>query len=160
MLPKPFRPQALDDQREFLVRDEVGGLVWHRVFHRPLYADTDRSGLVYHANYLRYFELGRASVMRDFGYAYKAVEDSGFVYPIVDLGVRYFKPLFYDDPMWIHTRPSKIERVRVSFEYVITHAETGHTVCRGFTMHCALNSKRIPVAVDAKTVSLWRDFPQ
>jgi acyl-CoA thioester hydrolase len=61
--------------------------------------------------------------------------------------------------MWIHTRPGELERVRLRFDYIITHAETGADVCRGFTQHCALNAKGIPVAVDPKTVHLWKTFP-
>ena len=53
---------------------------------RTLYADTDRSTVVYHANYLRYFEFGRASLMRDAAYPYREIEESGYVYPIIDLG--------------------------------------------------------------------------
>lgn len=159
MRPQDFVPTPLALGDAF-VRDESTGLVYHRVENRVLYADTDRSGVVYHANYLRYFELGRASLMREVGYPYAAVEASGYVYPIVDLGIRFLKALVYDDPMWVNTRPSERNRVKVSFEYVITHAETGEQVCRGFTQHCATNTRGVPVAVDATTVKTWESFPQ
>ena len=67
MQPKPFKPKVLDGDPRY-VRDTVGGLVWHRCKSRILYADTDRSQVVYHGNYLRYFELGRATLMRDAAY--------------------------------------------------------------------------------------------
>jgi acyl-CoA thioester hydrolase len=159
MKPKPFRPEAYGEDRRY-VRDETTGLVWHRCGNRTLYADTDRSTVVYHANYLRYFELGRASLMRDAAYPYREIEADGYVYPIVEMGVRFREPLRYDDPMWIHTRPSELERVRLRFDYLITHSETGAEVCRGFTLHCALNARGIPVAVDSKTVQLWKTFPK
>jgi len=155
---KPFVPVPLDSDVPF-VRDETTGLVWHRVFNRPLYADTDRSQVVYHANYLRYFELGRASLMRDVGYPYRQVEESGYVYPIVDLAMAFHKPLFYDDPMWVHTRPIRLERIRVTFDYLITHAETGDVVCTGHTAHCALGKSGLPCPVDAATVRMWESFP-
>jgi acyl-CoA thioester hydrolase len=63
MRPKPFIPEFLD--KPSLVRDTNSGKIWHRCEQRTLYADTDRSQVVYHANYLRYFEFGRASLMRD-----------------------------------------------------------------------------------------------
>jgi acyl-CoA thioester hydrolase len=159
MRPTEFRPRVRPDDERYVV-DEATGTTWHRVFHRALYADTDRSSVVYHANYLRYFELGRTSVMRDVGYPYKQVEDSGIVYPVIELGMTFHRPLHYDSPMWIHTRPSQLERVRVSFEYVVTHAETGELVCKGFTRHCALNRKGVPVAVDPITVDCWKSFPK
>ncbi len=158
MKPKTFRPETYRDGGRYC-RDTATGLVWHRCGNRTLYADTDRSSVVYHANYLRYFELGRASLMRDAAYPYKEIEESGYVYPIIDMGIQFYHPLYYDDPMWIHTRPAELERVRLRFDYIITHAETGAEVCRGFTRHCALNARGIPVAIDSKTVQLWKVFP-
>lgn len=158
MKPRPFRPEALGNDIRY-IRDAEDGLCWHRCANRILYADTDRSAVVYHANYLRYFEYGRASLMRDTAFPYKEIEANGFVYPIIDLGIQFYEPLYYDDPMWIHTRPAELERVKLRFDYVITHAESGALVCRGFTKHCALNASGKPTAVDPKTVRLWKAFP-
>ncbi len=127
---------------------------------RTLYVDTDRSQVVYHANYLRYFEYGRASLMRDAAYAYREIEESGYVYPIIKIDIDYYRPLYYDDAMYIHTRPSTLERVRLQFDYIITHQESGDIVCKGFTRHCAINSSGTPVGIDKKTVRLWEIFPK
>lgn len=159
MRPKPFKPQELGNDRLY-VRDQQTGLVWHRCGKRTLYADTDRSSVVYHANYLRYFEFGRASLMRDAAYPYREIEESGFVYPIIQMGVQFHEPLYYDDPMYIHTRPGELERVKLRFDYLITHQETGRIICSGFTQHCALNKWGKPVKVDPKTIHLWKNFPQ
>ena len=159
MKPKPFDPRPMNGDDRY-VMDETDGLVWHRCGHRTLYVDTDCSKVVYHANYLHYFEIGRGSLMRDAAYPYKEVEKSGFVYPIIEIGVTYFNPLYYDDPMWIHTRPSEMERVKLRFDYVITHAETGDIVCKGFTRHCAINANGTPTAIDEKTALLWDNFPK
>jgi len=158
MKPKPFKPKIFNDD-ECYVRDQTTGLIWHRSQHRTLYADTDRSQVVYHSNYLHYFEFGRTSLMRDAAYTYKAIEESGYVYPIIDLGINFYQSLYYDDLMYIYTRPVNLERVRLQFDYLITNAEKGHIVCIGFTKHCALNLSGNPVAVDAKTVHLWKTFP-
>jgi len=159
MKPRPFVPKLYNSDGRFYV-DETSSTVWHRCSYRTLYADTDRSEVVYHANYLRYFEHGRASLMRDVAYPYKEVEKQGFVYPIINMGIDFFKALYYDDPMYIFTRPAELERVKLRFDYVIVHAETNELICRGFTKHCALNLKGVPVAVDEKTVHLWKTFPQ
>ena len=156
--PKPFIPHILDDDR--YVRDGTDGRVWHRCRHRTLYVDTDRSQVVYHANYLRYFELGRASLMRDAAYSYREIENDGYVYPIIEIGVNYYSPLYYDDLMWIYTRPSDLERVRLRFDYVITEEKSGEIVCKGFTRHCAVSNSGNPVEVDKKTVQLWKVFPR
>ncbi len=158
MRPRPFVPEMLDGGGVY-VRDLTSGLVWHRCGMRTLYADTDRSNVVYHANYLRYFEFGRASLMRDAAYTYREVEESGYIYPIIATAIDYYRPLRYDDAMYIHTRPGNRERVKLQFDYVITHALDGDIVCIGFTKHCAVNAKGIPVAVDDKTVHLWQTFP-
>ena len=159
MKPKPFVPQLLDGYPQY-VKDRTSGIVWHRCETRTLYADTDRSQVVYHANYLRYFEFGRASLMRDAAYPYKEVEENGYVYPIIKVDIDYFRPLYYDDAMWVYTRPSVLERVRLQFDYVITHQESGDIVCKGFTRHCAVNASGTPVEVDPKTVHLWDIFPK
>ena len=158
MKPKPFVPEIYKNNEKF-VRDKTTGLIWHRATYRTLYADTDRSQVVYHSNYLRYFEFGRTSLMRDVAYAYKEIEQSGYVYPIIDLGITFYQSLYYDDVMYIHTRPVNLERVRLQFDYVITNAEMGYRVCVGFTKHCAANTAGKPVAVDPKTVQLWQTFP-
>jgi len=159
MRPKPFIPEIIDAKRHY-VRDKTDSLVWHKCFSRVLYADTDRSQVVYHANYLRYFEMGRASLMREAAYPYREIEESGYVYPIIKVGLDYYSPLYYDDPMCIYTRPSELERVKLQFDYVITHEETQELVCKGFTRHCAINSSGTPVAVDKKTAHLWNIFPK
>jgi acyl-CoA thioester hydrolase len=159
MKPAPFVPVPAKEGEAF-VQDENGGSYWHRCRQRTLYADTDRSQVVYHANYLRYFEYGRASLMREIGYPYREIEQSGYVYPIIEVAVQYYRPLYYDDPMVIYTRPSELERVRLRFDYVITHEESGQIACKGFTRHCAVNASGTPVEVDEKTASIWEKFPQ
>ena len=157
MRPKPYAPQPLDDNDRY-VRDTTTGSIWHRCRNRSLYADTDRSRVVYHSNYLRYFELGRACLMRDFGYPYREVEESGYVYPIVDLGITFFHPLYYDDPMFIYTRPVDLERVKIRFDYLITHGDSGELICKGYTIHCALNRAGKPTQVDPQTLNMWQTF--
>ena len=97
MRPKPFRPQPLENPS--FVRDATGGLVWFRCEMRTLYIDTDRSQVVYHSNYLKYFEFARASLMRETKYPYKQIEEDGFVYPIIKTELNYYSPLYYDDLM-------------------------------------------------------------
>ena len=158
MKPKPFKPEITDENAAY-VKDQTTGLFWHRTSHRTLYADTDRSQVVYHANYLRFFEQGRAALMRDIAYAYREIEENGFVYPIIETKLNYFAPLFYDDLMWIHTRPAALERVKLRFDYVITSHTYDQIICKGYTRHCATNTRGIPVGVDEKTVRVWTQFP-
>ncbi len=98
--------------------------------------------------------------MREVGYPYREIEESGYIYPIIEVGVSYYSPLYYDDAMEIFTRPSEIERVRLRFDYVITHEASGQIACKGFTRHCAVNANGTPVEVDEKTAHLWKTFPR
>lgn len=159
MRPKPFVPVILNGNESY-VRDRTSGKVWHRSQYRTPYADTDRSSVVYHGNYLRYYDLGRTSLMRDAAYSYKEIEENGYLYPIIEVGVKYYSPLCYDDLMWIYTRPGMLERVRIRFDYFILNEKGDEIVCKGFTRHCAVNTSGIPVAVDDKTVHLWKVFPK
>ena len=158
MRPKPFIPEIQDNP--CFVRDANSGILWHRCELRTLYVDTDRSQVVYHANYLKYFEFGRTSLMRNANYPYKKIEESGYIYPIIETGLNYYSPLFYDDLMYIYTRPGKLEMVKLQFDYLITLADSGEISCTGFTKHCAVNSKSIPVEIDEKTINLWNEFPR
>ena len=153
-----FKATPLASDSRF-VRDGIGGLVWHRVEHRVLFADTDRTGVVYHANYFRFFELGRSTLLRDSGFPLRQMEAEGYVYPIFQVGLDFFRPMDYDDPIWVHTRFRDVHGVRVDFDYLITHAETGMVLCKGFTRHCATNRKGRPVAVDPVTVGIFQRFP-
>ena len=159
MRPKPFIPEILADHPSH-VRDGNSGKIWHRCEMRTLYADTDRSQVVYHANYLKYFEFGRASLMREADFPYKKIEESGYIYPIIKTELNYYSPLYYDDLMLIHTRPAKLELVKLQFDYCITRAEDGEIICTGYTRHCAVNRDNIPVEIDAKTINLWAQFPR
>ncbi len=158
MRPKPFIPKPLPKHPNH-IKDTNSGLLWHKSEMRTLYVDTDRSQVVYHANYLRYFEFGRAELMRDANYPYKQIEESGYVYPIIKTELNYYTPLFYDDLMFVHTRPATIELVKLQFDYLITRASDGEIICTGLTKHCALNSSGIPVQIDKKTIKLWESFP-
>ena len=159
MKPKPFIPDKIDDNDNY-VKNKTDGHVWHRCKMRALYADTDQSQVVYHGNYLRYFEFGRTSLMRDVSYPYLEVEQSGYLYPVIDIGIQYYSPMHYDDQVCIQTRPADLERVRIRFDYIITHEQTDDIVCIGYTRHCAINTKGTPVAIDDKTLHLWETFPK
>jgi acyl-CoA thioester hydrolase len=157
--PKPFIPEILNHGEPY-VRNKTDGKVWHRCQYRTPYSDTDRSKVVYHANYLHYYDFGRTSLMRDAAYPYREIEESGYLYPIFEIGVQYYSPLHYDDLMWIYTRPASLERVRLRFDYVILDEKNEKIICKGFTRHCAVNASGIPVAIDEKTVHLWKVFPR
>jgi len=75
----------------------------HRFAFRVRYGDTDQMGMAYYANYLRWFEVGRAEMMRSLGTSYRAVEDAGIRLPVLEARCRYLKAARYDDLLAVET---------------------------------------------------------
>ncbi|REJ84803.1 MAG: acyl-CoA thioesterase [Bacteroidetes bacterium] len=84
---------------------------------RVRYAETDRMGYVYYGNYAAYFEVGRVEALRNLGYSYKSLEDSGIILPVFEYSIRYMKPAYYDDLLLIKTVIPEIPGARIKFRY-------------------------------------------
>src|SRR5262245_37425223 len=87
---------------------------------RVRYAETDRMGLLHHANYLVYFEQARTELLRAQGLAYKDLEDQGFLLVIVKAEVRYRAPARYDDMLTIRTTVVRATAVRIDHRYEVS----------------------------------------
>ena len=86
---------------------------------RVRYAETDRMGLLHHANYLVYFEQGRTELLRQLGYTYKDLEDQGFLLVLTKIEVRYKRPARYDDVLTVRTIVVKTTLVRIDHRYEV-----------------------------------------
>lgn len=86
---------------------------------RVRYAETDRMGLLHHANYLVYFEQARTELLRQFGLTYKDMEDKGFLLVLSKIEVRYRKPAYYDDVLTIRTTVARTTTVRIDHKYEV-----------------------------------------
>ena len=84
---------------------------------RVRYAETDRMGLLHHANYLVYFEQGRTELLRSQGLAYKDLEDQGFLLVLTRVQVRYRRPARYDDLLTLRTIVQRTSSVKVEHRY-------------------------------------------
>ncbi|CAM4117241.1 acyl-CoA thioesterase [Paenibacillus alkaliterrae] len=83
---------------------------------RVRYQETDQMGVVFHGNYVTWFEVGRTEWIRNAGYDYKTIEKKGLLLPVVDLQCRYILPARYDDTVLVCTRISECSPLRVTFE--------------------------------------------
>ncbi len=101
---------------------------------RVLFADTDAMGIVYYANYLKWFETGRVEVMRRQGMAYRELTDTGIHLPVTEASVRYLSPARYDDLLAIHAEIRECRRASISFGYRIER-EDGLLLADGETVH-------------------------
>ncbi len=100
---------------------------------RVIYGDTDAAGIVYYANYLRWFEVGRAELMRRKGFSYRDVMDGGVLLPAIEAGATYLSSARYDDELRVLAEIREVRGVRLTFGYRIEREDgtplvTGHTV--------------------------------
>ncbi len=95
----------------------------HRTQYRVLYGDTDAAAVVYNANYLRYFEIGRTEFMRERVCSYRDIEQMGFVLPVIECHIRFKAPARYDDILIIETTLTELKKVTCAFSYRILHKE-------------------------------------
>jgi acyl-CoA thioester hydrolase len=91
---------------------------------RVRYAETDRMGLLHHANYLVYFEQGRTELLRSCGLTYKELEDQGFLLVLTKIEVRYRSPARYDDLLTLKTRVVRTTAVRIDHAYEVFREST------------------------------------
>ena len=114
--------------------------VQSRITLRVRYAETDQMGVVYHANYFVWFEIGRVELLRDLGFSYKQMEAEDCSLPVVEATCRYRAPARYDEALVLHTRIGLLRDSLIKFEYklsreedagattVLAEAETTHLV--------------------------------
>ncbi len=114
----------------------------HQTSIRVIYGDTDAAGVVYNANYLRYFEIGRTEMMRDLACSYRDIEEMGFVLPVTESYLRFKAPAHYDDMITIATSVDWIKKVSCKFNYQITRQDPGKEkptlLTKGFTIHASI----------------------
>lgn len=91
----------------------------HEIEIRVRYAETDRMGLLHHANYFVYFEQGRTELLRRRGVTYREVEDGGHLLVIVDLGCRFRRPARYDDLLTVRTTVERVTHVKIVHKYEV-----------------------------------------
>ena len=120
---------------------------------RVRYAETDQMGIVYYANYLVWFEIGRVEVLRALGLSYRELEiEHGCILPVIESTCRYRSPARYDDEILIETRPALLRGSVLKFAYRILRKEADGAVptllAEGETVHVVcdpqLNKKHLP----------------
>lgn len=91
----------------------------HQIQVRVRYSETDQMGVVYHGNYIPYFEIGRVEWLRDKGISYKSMEESGIGLPIVSMNINYKKSARYDELLTVHTTFKTQSSVKIEFDCAI-----------------------------------------
>jgi acyl-CoA thioester hydrolase len=109
--------------------------------YRVIYGDTDQMGVVYYANYLRWFEKGRGELLRASGIPYVAIEQRGIHFPVAEVSCRYFRPAHYDDLIVIETRIASVSRASLTFTYRIMREAEGALLASGSTKHACVDGQ-------------------
>lgn len=113
-----------------------GGWLSGRTRVRVRYAETDQMGIVYHANYLVWFEVGRVELMRQQGLNYSRMEaEEGCGIAVVDARIRYKAPARYDDQLLVETTVARVRGPIIHFRYTIVRESDGTLLCEGETVH-------------------------
>jgi acyl-CoA thioester hydrolase len=120
-----------------------------RVQYRVIYGDTDSGGVVYNANYLRFMEIGRTEMMRQWAMPYSDMEKQGIILPVTESYLRYKAPAVYDDLITISTSLAEIKYVSCRFHHRITCMRTDASrggerevlLTKGFTNHACIDRR-------------------
>lgn len=131
--------------------EAVTGRLVHETRVRVRYAETDQMGVVYHSNYLIWFEVGRVEFIRGLGLDYKRMEiEEGCGITVVDAHVRYRVPARYDDELVVETRLLASRGVVIKFGYRILRVADGVLLCEGETMHVCVGEDMKKRSLPAK----------
>ena len=109
---------------------------------RVRYAETDQMGVVYHANYIVWFEVGRVELLRQLGFRYRDMERHHDCHiAVVDVRCRYKAPAQYDDEIVVRTELKNVRESLLHFGYEVVRAGDGTLLAEGETTHIVVNSK-------------------
>jgi len=124
---------------------------------RVIYGDTDQMGVVYYANYFRYFELSRSEYFRARGGSYVEVEKRGLMLPVVEASCSYRASARYDDLLVVKASVTKLKRASLEFTYEVRKDADAAILCTGRTLHACINREGRPTALPEDVVKLLGD---
>ena len=112
----------------------------HRTTYRVIYGDTDKMGVAYYGNYLRWFEIGRTEMIRSWGLAYKDLEDRGVFLPVSEAHLKFVASARYDDVLAIETSLDPGVRAGMKFDYRVLEQQTDKLLAEGYTVHAFMDA--------------------
>jgi len=121
---------------------------------RVRYAETDKMGVVYYANYLVWFEIGRTDWLRETGWTYRLMEEEGFGLPVIEAHCAYQTSARYDDDVEIRTRARLVSAVRLAFDYDVVRRADGQALASGYTVHATVDRSGRPTRLPTRVKEL------
>jgi len=122
---------------------------------RVRYAETDRMGVAYYANYLVWFEVARADWLRERGWTYREMEEAGVKLPVIEAHCEYARSALYDEALTIRTTAVLHSPVRIEFQYDVLK-EDGSPAAKGHTMHAAIDAQGRPCRLPERVREVFR----
>ena len=110
---------------------------------RVIYADTDAMGIVYHTNYIKWFEAGRGELLRQIDLVYSGIEEQGYGMPLTEVYAHYLLPARYDQVLLVETRIGYVRRASIRFEYAIWDEKRENVLVEGHSIHAFVDSKTL-----------------
>jgi acyl-CoA thioester hydrolase len=128
-------------------------MIQSRVQVTVRYAETDMMGIVYHANYLPWFEVGRTTLLKEIGIPYRRLEEEGFRLPVLEVTAKYLRPAVYDDTLDVTSTVSERPLLRIRIAYEVRRA--GELLATGTTLHAFVDRDGRPVRPPPWAVELF-----
>ena len=123
---------------------------------RVIYGDTDQMGVVYYANYFRYFEFARSEYFRAHGGSYVDVEKAGHRLPVYEASCSYKAPARYDDLLIVKVKITELRRASLVFDYEVRKEGDDAILVTGQTSHACINFEGRPTALPEQVVRLLK----
>ena len=136
---------------------------WFYTQLRVRYQETDQMGVVYHANYLNWFEIGRTELIRELGIEYIDIEKRGLLLPVTELTTKFRMPARYDDQVTVCTRIAAFSSRKLHFQSEVrlfTDDPEGKLLVSGETHHVWVNREFRPVRMDKEAPELYACLEQ
>lgn len=121
---------------------------------RVRYAETDKMGVVYYANYFIWMEVGRTDYCKSVGFSYRDMEREDANMAVADASCRYIAPARYDDEILVRTTIERLNRKLVTFAYSISNAESGELLAKGTTVHITIDKQGRKGSIPEKYLAL------
>ena len=122
---------------------------------RVRYAETDKMGVVYYANYFVWFEVARTDLLRALGWSYREMEHAGVSLPVIDARCEYKRPAKYDDEIDVRTTGRMLSPIRMQFDYEVVRAADGVVAAVGHTVHAALDQAGRPCRLPKRVAEVF-----
>jgi len=125
---------------------------------RVRYQETDAMGIVYHANYLTWFEIARVDMLDKLGAPYRDLEAQGYLLPVLEASLKYKKPAKFDDRLTVSASIRELPSVRITIHYEVLRGN--ERLVLGSTMHAFIGKDGYPVKPpDAFMAKISEHFP-